>query len=84
MINISFLVNFNLHTNCLRHKNMSTHHSGYIVRMMPTMMLPGKSKRGRPKRRFVDAIREDVSQRGSERKTPSRSEDRGRQWHGAV
>ena len=35
---------------------------GYnLGRRMPTMEPPGKRKRGRPKRRFVDAVREDTT-----------------------
>ena len=36
--------------------------AGYnIGRRMLTMELPGKRERGRPKRRFVDAVREDMT-----------------------
>ena len=35
--------------------------AGYIGRRMLTMELPGKRKRGRPKRRFMDAVREDMT-----------------------
>ena len=34
---------------------------GYIGRRMPRKELPGKRKRGRPKRRFMDAVREDMA-----------------------
>ena len=33
---------------------------GYIGRRMQRMELPGKRKRGRPKRRFMDAVKEDM------------------------
>ena len=33
---------------------------GYIGRRMLRMELPGKSKRGRPKRRFLDVVKEDM------------------------
>ena len=35
--------------------------AGYIGRRMLAMELPGKRKRGRPKRRFMDALREDMT-----------------------
>ena len=34
---------------------------GYIERRMLRMELPGKRKRGRPKRQFVDAVRQDMA-----------------------
>ena len=34
---------------------------GYIGRRMLRMELPGKRKRGSPKRRFMDAVREDMA-----------------------
>ena len=34
---------------------------GYIGRRMLRMELPGKSKRGRPKRRFMDVVKEDMA-----------------------
>ena len=34
---------------------------GYIVRRMLTIELLGKRKRGMPKRRFMDALREDMT-----------------------
>ena len=34
---------------------------GYIGRKMLRMELPGKRKRGSPKRRFMDAVREDMT-----------------------
>ena len=34
---------------------------GYIGRRMPRMELPGRRKRGRHKRRFMDAVREDTA-----------------------
>lgn len=33
---------------------------GYIGRRMLKMELPGKKKRGRPKRRFIDVVGEDM------------------------
>ena len=35
--------------------------AGYIGRRMLTMELPGKRKRGRPKRKFMNAVREDTT-----------------------
>ena len=34
---------------------------GYIGRRMPRMELPGKRKWCKPKRRFMDAVREDMA-----------------------
>ena len=34
---------------------------GYFRRRMLRMELPGKRKQGRPKRRFIDAVREDMA-----------------------
>ena len=35
---------------------------GYIGRRMVRMELPGKSKLGRPKRRFMDVVKEDMAE----------------------
>ena len=35
---------------------------GYIGRRMLMMELPGKRKRGRPKRRFMDVVKEDMAE----------------------
>ena len=35
---------------------------GYIGRRMPRMKLQGKRKRGRPKRRFMDVVKEDMAE----------------------
>ena len=35
---------------------------GYIGRRMPRMELPGKRKRGRSKRRFVDVVKEGMAE----------------------
>ena len=35
---------------------------GYIRRRMLMIELPGKRKRGRPKRRFMDAVKDDMAQ----------------------
>ena len=35
---------------------------GYIGRRILRMELPGKRKRGRPKRRFMDAVKEDMAE----------------------
>ena len=35
---------------------------GYIGRWMLRMELPGKRKRGRPKRRFMDVVKEDMAE----------------------
>ena len=35
---------------------------GYIGRSMLRMELPGKRKRGRPKRRFMDVVKEDMAE----------------------
>ena len=37
---------------------------GYIGRRMLRMELPGKRKRGRPKRRFMDVVKEDMAEVG--------------------
>ena len=34
---------------------------GYIVRRMPRIELPGKRKRGRPRRRLAEAMGEDMA-----------------------
>ena len=41
----------------LRRKN-----DGYIGRRVLRMELPGKRKRGRPKRRFMDVVKEDMAE----------------------
>ena len=43
--------------NLLRRKD-----DGYIGRRMLRMELPGKRKRGRPKRRFMDVVKEDMAE----------------------
>ena len=35
---------------------------GHIERRMLRMLLPGKRKRGRPKRRFVGVVKEDMAE----------------------
>ena len=35
---------------------------GYIVKMMLRVELPGKRKRGRPKRMFMDVVKEDMAE----------------------
>ena len=35
---------------------------GYIVRKMLRMEWAGKRKRGRPKRRFIDVVKEDIAE----------------------
>ena len=35
---------------------------GYIGRRVLRMELPGKRKRGRPKRRFMDVVKEDMAE----------------------
>ena len=37
-------------------------YDGYNVRRMLRMELPGKRKRGRPKRRFMDVVKEDMAE----------------------
>ena len=48
---------------------------GYIGRRMLEMELPGKRRKGRPKRRYMDAVREDMRAAGV---TEEDAEDRGR------
>ena len=36
-------------------------YSGYITRRMQRMELPGKRKRGRPNKRFLDVVKEDMA-----------------------
>ena len=37
-------------------------YDGYIGRRMLWMELPGKRKRGKPKRRFIDVVKEDMAE----------------------
>ena len=37
-------------------------YDGYIGRKMLRMELPGKRKRGRPTRRFMDVVKEDMAE----------------------
>ena len=37
----------------------------YVERKMMEMELPGKRKRGRPKRRFLDVVKEDLREVGA-------------------
>ena len=37
----------------------------YVERKMMQMELPGKRKRGRPKRRFLDVVKEDIGEAGA-------------------
>ena len=47
---------------------------GYIGRRMLRMALPGKRKRGRPKRRFMDVVKEDMAEvEGTEEDTVDRN-----------
>ena len=39
---------------------MQRRDSGYIGKRMLEMELPGKRQRGRPKRRYMDAVKEDI------------------------
>ena len=52
---------------------------GYIGRRMLRMELPGKRKRGRPKRRFMDVVKEDMAEVKSRRRIQlqRRSQDLG-------
>ena len=43
------------------HGHVQRKDDGYIGRMMLMMELPGKKKQGKPKRRFMDAMREDMA-----------------------
>ena len=36
----------------------------YVKKKMMEMQLPGKRRRGRPKRRFLDAVKEDMREVG--------------------
>ena len=55
---------------------------GYIGRRMLRMELPGKRKRGRPKRRFMDVVKEgrEERQRETERERQKETE-RDRERH---
>ena len=46
----------------LRRKDDGPTDDGYIGRRMLRMELPGKSKWGRPKRRFMDVVKEDMAE----------------------
>ena len=48
---------------------------GYVGRRMLEMELPGKRRKGRPKRRYMDAVKEDMRAVGV---TEEDAEDRGR------
>ena len=43
----------------------------YIVRRMLRMTLPGKRKRGRPKRRFMDVVKDDMGEVQRRRMMPN-------------
>ena len=44
------------------HGHVRRKYDGYIGRRMPRMDLPGKRKLGRPKRRFMDVVIEDMAE----------------------
>ena len=41
----------------------------YVGRKMMEMELPGKRRRGKPKRRFLDVVKEDMKEVGAKRWT---------------
>ena len=46
----------------IRYVHLRRKDDGYIGRRMLRMELPGKRKRGRPKRRFMDVVKEDMAE----------------------
>ena len=54
---------------------------GYIGRRMPRMELPGKRKWGKPKRRFMDVVKEDMAEvQVTEEDTEDRNNWRNPLW----
>ena len=47
------------------YRHVMRRYQEYVGRKMMVMELPGKRKRGRPKRRFLDVVKEDMEEVGA-------------------
>ena len=47
------------------HRHVMRREQDYVGRKMMEMELPGKRRRGRPKRRFLDVVKEDMEEIGA-------------------
>ena len=48
------------------YKHVKTRKEDYVGRWMMEMAVPGRRKRGRPRRRWIDLVREDMERVGAE------------------